>query len=144
MSKKNTNYTIGNRARDLPARSAVPQRNLRLNICNLLRSDHEHATSYGPEDPGYKFRQFRQGQEIDPSPKASTPVLEPSQPPTGFMSWRTKQSKLRMTGAIPLLPLYDFMAWTETALPSPWITSVLSCCISLRCCLTFRNLTSYI
>jgi len=41
---------------------------------NLLRSGHEHATSYGPDDPGYKFQQ---GQEIDLSPKASTPVWNP-------------------------------------------------------------------
>jgi hypothetical protein len=25
--------------------------------------------------------------------------------------------RLRMSGAIPLLPLYDFMAWTETKFP---------------------------
>jgi hypothetical protein len=46
--------------------------------CNLLTSDIKHATNYGSDNPGYKFRQ---GQEIDLSLKASTPALEPTQPP---------------------------------------------------------------
>ena len=101
---------------------------------NLLRSGHEHATSYGPGDPGYKFRQ---GQEIDLSLKASTPVWNPASlysMGTGIISRRSKQPKLtlnlltttivappsnaskwqmgfnsafkglRMSGAVPLLP----------------------------------------
>jgi hypothetical protein len=38
-----------------------------------------------------------------------------------------------MTGAIHLFPLYAFMAWTETTLPSPFILHLLifvSCFVS--------------
>jgi hypothetical protein len=34
------------------------------------------------------------------------------------------EPKLRMSGAIPLLPLYAYMAWTGTAVPSPLIETL--------------------
>jgi len=34
------------------------------------------------------------------------------------------ESKVRMSGAIPLLPLHAYMAWTGTAVPSPSIENL--------------------
>jgi hypothetical protein len=81
------------------------------------------ATGYGMDGPQFESRL---GHEILSSPKPPKPALGPTQPSIGRVP-AVKRSKLttrfpqvprlRMSGAISLLPLYAFVAWTATKVP---------------------------
>jgi hypothetical protein len=83
--------------------------------------------------------------------QTSKPAVGPTQPhiqrvlvfflrpkATGAWSWPVTSflvPKLRMSGCLPLLPLYAFMAWTDTTLPVPSMPLVLPRTYSLCHCI---------
>jgi hypothetical protein len=102
--------------------SPLSARSLTRFICWLF-NDNGIAISYGLDvwslNPGMEKR-------LISSPKPSRPGLGPIQPPVhwvwGYLPGRHAKftthhylvSRLRMSGAIPLLPLHTWMTWTWT------------------------------